>query len=352
MTVDNILELPVTIDAVRLERRERETSSDFTRVTTRVSLVGDGETGLGEDVTYDADEHDALAETGLPEAELEGEFTLASFSERVGELELFPADDPDQHASRNYRRWALESAALDLALRQAGTDFATAVGRSTEPVRFVASTRLGDPPTVDRVETLCGRVPGPEFKLDPTPEWDAELIDDLAATGAVRILDLKGQYEGTEVDVPADPELYERVLEAFPEAVIEDPALTEETRPLFEDSDVRERTSWDAPIHGLADVETLPWEPSWLNIKPSRFGSIASLLETLEYCEERAIRLYGGGQFELDVGRGQLQLLASLYYPDGPNDVAPRQYNDPDPGKELPESPLEPPAEPVGFRWN
>ncbi|WP_255192556.1 hypothetical protein [Natronobeatus ordinarius] len=351
MAIDQLLELPVTVDAVSLERRERETSSDFTRVTTLVSLAGDGETGLGEDVTYDADEHDALAETGLPEGELEGEHTLASFSERVGDLELFPAGDPDQHASRNYRRWALESAALDLALRQAGTDLATALGRSPEPVRFVASTRLGDPPTADRVEALCERVPGLEFKLDPTPEWSAALIDDLAATGAVRILDLKGQYEGTEVDVPADPELYERVLEAFPGAVIEDPALTDETRPLFDDPDVRERVAWDAPIHGLGDVEALPWEPSWLNIKPSRFGSLASLLETLRYCEEHGIRLYGGGQFELDVGRGQLQLLASLYYPDGPNDVAPRQYNDPDPGEALPESPLEPAAEPVGFRW-
>ena len=351
MTVDQLLELPVTVDAVSMERRERETASDFTRATTVVSLAGDGETGLGEDVTYDADEHDALAETGLPEPELEGEHTLASFSARVGDLELFPGGEPDQAVSRNYRRWALESAALDLALRQAGIDLVTALGRSADPVRFVASTRLGDPPTIDRVEALRERVPGLEFKLDPIPEWDADLIDALAAADTVRILDLKGRYEGTDVDVPADPDLYERVVEAFPDAIIEDPALTADTRPLFEAPAVRERVSWDVPIHGLADVEALPWAPSWLNIKPSRFGSIASLLETLEHCEEHDIQLYGGGQFELDVGRGQLQLLASLYYPNGPNDVAPRQYNDPDPGDALPESPLEPPAEPVGFRW-
>ena len=32
---------------------------------------------------------------------------------------------------------------------------------------------------------------------------------------------------------------------------------------------------------------------------------------------------YGGGQFELGPGRGQIQHLASLFHPDAPNDVAP-----------------------------
>ena len=56
--------------------------------------------------------------------------------------------------------------------------------------------------------------------------------------------------------------------------------------------------------------------------------------------------MYGGGQFELGVGRGQIQYLASLFHSDSPNDVAPAGYNlDPlDP--ELPQSPLAP-AEPL-----
>ncbi len=33
--------------------------------------------------------------------------------------------------------------------------------------------------------------------------------------------------------------------------------------------------------------------------------------------------LYGGGQTELSVGRGQLQLLAAMFHPDAPNDIAP-----------------------------
>ena len=55
--------------------------------------------------------------------------------------------------------------------------------------------------------------------------------------------------------------------------------------------------------------------------------------------------------FELGPGRGQIQYLASLFHADGPNDVAPGAYNDPEPTRGLPPSPLEPSPEPLGFRW-
>ncbi|AGB37807.1 enolase-like domain-containing protein [Natronococcus occultus] len=351
MRYDQLADLSLTIEDVSMDRLERETSSGFTRVTTEFVLEGpDGAVGRGEDVTYETEEHDALAEAGPPD--LAGEYTIDDVSARLADLDLFPAGAPDREVFRNYRRWGLEAAALDLALRQAGTDLATRFDREYEPVRFIASTRLGDEPSTDRVDALREAVADVELKLDPTPEWDAALVEALAATDAVRVLDLKGQYHGTEVDVEADPELYELVIEAFPEAVLEDPALEDDTEALFENEDVRSRTSWDAPIHGLEDVRNLPWEPEWLNIKPSRFGSLESLLETIDYCLERGMTLYGGGQFELGVGRGQLQAVASLFYPDTPNDVAPGAYNDPEVTGELPESPLEPPADPKGFRWS
>ena len=106
--------------------------------------------------------------------------------------------------------------------------------------------------------------------------------------------------------------------------------------------------SFDAPIHSVADVRALPVEPGWMNIKPSRFGTIARLLECIEHCAAEGIQMYGGGQFELGVGRRHIQVLASLFYPDGPNDVAPREYNAGDPRPGLPQSPLDAP-EAVGF---
>jgi hypothetical protein len=60
--------------------------------------------------------------------------------------------------------------------------------------------------------------------------------------------------------------------------------------------------------------------------------------------------MYGGGQFELGPGRGQIQLLASIFHPDGSNDVAPGGYNAVEPAPGLEESPLDPQPEPAGFR--
>jgi len=343
---DRLADLPLRIDRETRTRHERDTSSGFTRATTVFELHGDGHVGRGEDVTYDAEDHDALA--GLDSLVPTGEFTFDEFSTALDDVDLFPTKEPEQPSSHHYRRWGIESAALDLALRQAETDLASALGIERDPVTFVVSTRLGDPPTADRVETILDRH-DVGLKLDPTSDWDDELVAALADTGAVRLLDLKGHYVGTTVDQPPDPALYERVIEGFPDAVIEDPALTEETRDLVEP--VRDRLSWDAPITGVESVRDLPFEPRWLNVKPSRFGTVESLLETIEYARERNVTLYGGGQFELDVGRAHIQTLAATFYPDAPNDVAPGGYNLLDLPDELPGSPLEPSDDPRGVEF-
>ena len=53
---------------------------------------------------------------------------------------------------------------------------------------------------------------------------------------------------------------------------------------------------------------------------------------------------------ELDVGRGQIQLLASLFHSEGPNDTAPGGYNFDTPAADLPSSPLPADPAPTGFR--
>ncbi|QLG63280.1 enolase-like domain-containing protein [Halorarum salinum] len=358
---DAVADLPLSIESVGLRRRASDTSSGFERVTTTFRLRGGGELGRGEDVTYDAPDHDALFAdpTGATAAAvpadgdaaadfsaLVGDWTFAEFSGFLADADLFPRGEPERETGRPYRRWAVESAALDLALRQVDTHLGDSVGRDREPVRFVASTRLGDPPTTDRVDALVERVPGIEFKLDPTSDWPDAVFDGLPAD-RVRILDLKGLYEGTDVDQAPDPEFYERVLAAFPGAVVEDPRLTAETRPVLEGQEGR--VSWDYPITGVESVEALPFEPRWLNVKPSRFGSVRSLSETIEWAEARDVSLYGGGQFELGVGRSQLQTLASLFYPAGPNDVAPSAFNAAVIPDRLPASPLAPSAAPRGL---
>ena len=349
-TFDALADLPLEIEGYELEGLELLLPG-FERLSTVIHLWGSGEDGLGEDVTYDAVDHIALQDAG-PSLDLTGFATLGEFCDLVGDLDTFPAE-PQRDVSRRYRRWAFESAALDLALRQAGSGLAEALGREPRPVEFVCSMRLspgGEKPST--IETLRRKLdPYPElrFKLDPTNDWTDELIAQLVETGAIDSLDLKGFYKGTVVDVETDPELYAKLIEAFPDAWLEDPDVNEETRPILEP--VRDRLTWDAPIHSIEDIEALPWPPQMVNVKPSRIGGLRDLCATYDYCAERGIGAYGGGQWELGVGRGQIQVLASLFHPDTPNDTAPRGYNEADPTPGLPASPLEPQLEPTGFRW-
>jgi hypothetical protein len=329
--------LPLEVEGYELQRLEREVSSGFTRVTTVVTLQGGGLAGCGEDVTYMPEDHE-----GVPAVlQLAGRHTVASFAALFDGLQLFPRS-PQLPASHDYRRWAFESAALDLALRQSGRSLGAALGRPYRPVRFVVSTRLD-------VRSWLALYPQLEFKLDPTPEWDPALTAAIAATGRVRVVDFKAFYEGTPVDNPPDAALYARIVAAFPEAIVEDAALSPDTRGAL--APALGRLSFDAPVHSWEDVGRLPVRPAFLNIKPSRFGTLARLLDCVERASAAGIGLYGGGQFELGPGRGQIQALASLLYAEAPNDVAPAGYNEPEPRPGLPSSPLAPPAEPLGFSW-
>jgi hypothetical protein len=330
---DELRGLELNVENVGTERRSVAVSTEFTRVTTTVVLGAEGEQGRGEDVTYTAEDHDWFPDLAAP-----GRTTLGELSAMLDGLRLFEAE-PKMGASADYRRWAFESAALDLALRQKGLSLGAALERDYRPVRFVVSTR-GD------AFAWLQHNPGLELKLDPENDWDRSFMERLAGTGRVRVLDFKAYYKGTPVDVVPDPALYRAAIELFPETVLEDASLEGECGLALQGHEGR--MSFDAPIHSVADVRALPVEPGWLNIKPSRFGTTERLLECIEHCAANGIQLYGGGQFELGVGRRHIQVLASLFYPDGPNDVAPSEYNMGEPRAGLPQSPLESP-EAVGF---
>jgi L-alanine-DL-glutamate epimerase-like enolase superfamily enzyme len=248
----------------------------------------------------------------------------------LDQTNLFPVP-PSVPEARDYRRWAYESALLDLALRQNGLSFATALGREARPVRFCASPS-GDP------RGLLDQYPDLELKIDAGSDWTADDMARLAATGRVRVVDLKGHYSGEWNRLPDDPPAFSAaVAAAFPDVVIEDPMIGPAMAPVIADN--AHRMSFDAPVHSLADLLRLP-QTGWCNIKPSRFGTTARLLECVDHCERAGIRMYGGGQFELGPGRRQIQAIAATLSPDGPNDVAPGGYNSAHPDDGLPSSPL------------
>ncbi len=347
-TFDLLADLPIDVDGYALEGLQAEVSSGFERLSTVVHLQGGGLEGVGEDVVYDAVDHVELQKAG-PVHDLSGARSLGEFCELIDSLDLFGVE-PQREVSRLYRRWTFHSAALDLALRQAGRPLHEALARPPQPLTFVVSLRLGEPPSIEPIERRLARYPTLRFKLDPTSSWTPELIDQLVATGAVDSVDFKSLYHGTVVDQPPDPVLYQRVVDAFPGAWIEDPdVVTEATASVL--ADHHDRVTWDAPIHSIGDIEALPFPPKMVNIKPSRIGGLAKLCAAYDYCTEHGIRAYGGGQFELGPGRGQAQYLASLFHPDTPNDIAPSAYNENDPPPGLPSSPLAARPSDIGFRW-
>jgi hypothetical protein len=330
-TFDLVAELSVVVESYELEGLEQAVSSEFVRRTTVVHLQGAGEEGVGEDVIYDADDQLRFQAAG-PVLDLAGEHTLDSLSARLDGL-------PD------LRRWGFESAALDLALRQAGTTLHETLGRDPQDVTFIVSTSLPDG-RADRLRDLSGM----RFKLDPEASWSEALVRELVELDAVDVVDFKEAYDWRAHERTPPASLYRLVVDALPQALIEDPDVKDPDKAAILEPH-RDRITWDAPIHSVGDVDALPFAPRVLNSKPSRFGSCRRLFDFYDTCAERGIRLYGGGQFELGPGRGQIQYLASLFHPQAPNDVAPSGYNRVPVPSGLPTSPL--PAAPaaVGLRW-
>lgn len=345
-TFERVAELPVEIDSYVMEGLSIKPSPDFERLTTVIQMLSEGLAGNGEDITYEGLDAIALQDAG-PVHDLSGPRTIGEFCDLVGSLDLFPSP-PEREVSRLYRRWAFESAALDLALKQSDTTLSRFLGMELKPLNFVASMGLKGADGGSDLGTLEAKLevyPDLQFKLDPALDWDDELVAGLAATGAVNTLDLKGQYKGTVVDIETDPGLYRRLAAAFPDAWLEDPDINDETREIL--APHMDRVTWDAPIHSVGEIEALEYKPKVINIKPSRMGGLKSTLDAYDYCEREGIGAYGGGQWELGVGREQIQYLAALFHPDNPNDTAPRGYNAAVPEAGLPASPMTVPE--VGF---
>lgn len=298
--------LPLAVEGVQVETLRRPAAAGGVRRTALVRLRGGGREGYGEEVTFQ--EGDLLA--SAPEVDLFfGVESLGDLWARLDQVDLFERE-PAHAVVRSYRRWAFEAAALDLALRQAGLSLGDALGRSPRPLRFVVS-----PPAA-----FFRRFPGSRLKIDAV---------DLQPGLPVDIVDFKRV---------GDEALVERVHALYPEALLEDP-------PALAD---RVRASWDVGIRSASDLARLESRPAAVNVKPARLGSVRVLFDLYAFCALEGIAVYGGGQHELGPGRAQVQLLAALFHPDAPNDVAPVGYNDIVPPAGLARSPLRVPERP-GF---
>lgn len=339
-----VKDLPITIESVSFEPLvppgpvEREDHA-----TTQALLRGRGEEGMGEQVGMPADQ-ESLRASDHP---LTGEWpALADFLAHLDTIDMWP-EPPEWELARNWRRWTFESAALDLALRQADTNLPEVLGRAVQPVTFVNSFGLGDPPDIDKVAARRAQHPTVGFKLDVAPSWTQEIMDRVAGVDGVAVIDFKGQY-GLEVeDEAALLAMYERAVATFTDVLFEDPhdhpAVLELLAP------IADRVSYDAPITTVESIGETAIPVRTVNVKPCRVGRLDELSRLYAHCEAAGVAMYNGGMGELGVGRGQAQLLAALFHPDAPNDIAPSDYNLLEVPEGLPGSPLDP-APDRGFR--
>lgn len=311
--------------------------------TTQLRLRGRGEEGVGEQVGMAATQ-ESLRASDHP---LTGEWaTLSGFLAHLDTIDMWP-EPPEYDLERHWRRWTFESAALDLALRQAGTSLPEALGRVPQPVTFVNSFGLGDPPDIDKVARRRARHPTVGFKLDVAPSWTQEVMDRIAAVEGVAVIDFKGQYGLEIADEAALLAMYERTVATFTDVVFEDPHDDPAVLALLEP--IAGRVSYDAPITTVESISDTAITVGIVNVKPCRVGHLRELSRLYAHCESAGIQMYNGGMGELGTGRGQAQLLAALFHPHAPNDIAPSPYNLEDPPPGLPPSPLDP-APDRGFR--
>lgn len=352
------LALPVQIEQVTTS--QLLLPGDFARTTTIVELTGAGHTGRGEDIAYSPDTQATLPEAFAARIDLVGDWTIATLAAHLVATPFTPPNGEAWDDKPGYHRWALEGAALDLALRQRGIDLAQLVDAEWQPVRVALSMGLGDPPTADVVARWLERDPSIRFKLDTGQAWDHALVAQLAEHGdAVATIDFKGLYTGDWADNDFPPTLYAAVGDGLTGALIEDAKLDAAVLDAL-DEQALGRLAWDYPITGPRDVPGLPGStarfsdlrPGAINIKPSRFGSLERLLSTIVLCEEEGIPCYSGGQYELGIGRTQVQAIASLCFPDAPNDCAPVMFHGATPDSDdVPLGPVQVP-EHVGFGWD
>jgi len=164
-----ISDLELHIKKINTETQEKQVSEHFTRRTTTVTISGKEKTGKGEDVIWEAEKH------SYPQLNLEGSYSFREFSKMLDDKELFPEDTEYTETDQKYRRWAVESAALDLALKQNNTTLAEVLDKKYSPLRFVVSPSMNEP-SIEKLENLIELNPSIEFKLDASEDWTQEFI--------------------------------------------------------------------------------------------------------------------------------------------------------------------------------
>jgi hypothetical protein len=299
---DRLSALSVAIDDIQADRGEVALAGYYeeTRPAGFAVLRGRGFSGSGECVAWTAAEQSEFAAAC--------ERLALPASSTVGALSILLARDLDDP----YHRAAVEGAAIDLALRQAGTNPFALAGVPARPVAFCRSLGRIDDPLAAIAEVLA-RDSQARIKIDiPAEGWPTPTWEDLSDTRRIVVLDFK---RGSDLDQ------VRLAHAAIPDAWLEDPpaeAVTLDPRGSW-----RDRVALDGYVLAAVDLDDPEIPPAAVNVKAPRVGGWMEALRCLEECRRRGLHAYIGGMFEVGSGRLQARVLASLFTADAWNDVAP-----------------------------
>lgn len=296
--------LPITIEECEVALDQVSVAGYYDeapRPTAIVTLRGGGAAGVGESVAWSTEDQERFA-AACPALVPTGARTLAEIQQATS-------------VASAHDRAAIESAALDLALRQASTNLFVAAGRKPRPVRFCRSlgreavTRAGGP--LEALRALRAGDPAARVKLDTDPAgWSESTWRALASTRRVVVVDFKRQGDAKQVA------LAHRHL---PTAWLEDPPL----EALDAAAPWQGRVALDGYVLSAADLAPPIAAPGAVNVKAPRVGGTLEALRVLELCATNGWEAYVGGMFEVGPGRRQARILASLFTPLAWNDLAP-----------------------------
>jgi hypothetical protein len=334
--------LPLVIEACEYERLHAVLAYEFERITTRVRLVGAGVDGLGRTSPFRED-GTALHETRRTLL-LEGEWTLAAFCEHLETLELWP-EPPEWDGALRFRRWAFESAALDLALRQAGHSLHDVLGLEPKPVRFVNSLGLGKEPSIEPLRRRS--LARPACASSSTRRRPGRRRSSMRSRRRAR--STRSTSRASTASSSRIPRRSVRCTTTF-------------TRP-FPTPIWRTRTTSPRELSGSATSSSAcpmtrrseaPTTSARRRSPPALSTSSPRASAACASCSRSTHAVHGtNGRYMAVVwpswaGHGQIQLFAALFHADAPNDVAPSGYNEEDPPGDLPASPLTPRPEATG----
>ena len=250
------------------------------------------------------------------------------------------------HAFLDYRRWAFESAALDLALRQAGRSLGDAVGREPDPSRSSPlagwrspSTARLRPSSSSTRGSASSSTRGRTGARRSSPSW----------RHWVRRLDRpEGPVLRHRRRQPAGSGALPRGDRAVPGGVARGSCAHAGDRGAARAACRPCDLGCADPLgrrHRGASLATQDRQREAVTVRFRR-----AALRGVRLLRGHEIGAYGGGQWELGVGRGHIQLLAALFHPTTPNDVAPGGFNATEPPTDLPASPLTVTERATGFQ--